>query len=110
MSKSARLASVAAGLNGVTRDTAHVRAAVGQGLLVPEPLAGPRPRGLERSGVLAVGSDRYLAACLVGTAVRTGGSAAVVGVDDPGIGALCAAGAPMTRLVVVSTDSATKTP
>jgi hypothetical protein len=85
-------------LDGVTLGTAHVPAAVGQGLPVPEPLAGPVPRGLEHGEVLAVGSDRYLAACLVRAAVLTGGSAAMVGIDDPGIEALFAAGVPMTGL------------
>lgn len=98
---------MAARLDGVTRGTAHLRAAAEQGLPVPGPLASLLPRGLERGGVLAVGSDRYLAASLVGTAVRTGGSAAVVGVDDLGIEALCAAGAPLARLVVVRTDATT---
>jgi hypothetical protein len=105
--KSARLASVAARLEGVARGTGHVRAAVAQGLPVPGPLAGLLPRGLERGGVLAVGSDRYLAASLVGSAVRSAGSVAVVGVDDLGIEALCAAGVPMARLVVVRTDATT---
>lgn len=101
-----RLARAAAGLEGVARGTARVRAAVaGDGLAVPEALAGLLPRGLERGGVLGVDQDRYLAASLVGSAVRAGGSAALVGVDDLGIGAVAAAGAPTSRLVVVRPDA-----
>lgn len=106
-SRSAHLAEAAAGLEGVARGTGHVRAAAVDGLAVPEALAGLLPRGLERGGVLAVGQDRYLAASLVGSAVRSSGSAALVGVDDLGIEAVTAAGAPSSRLVVVLADAST---
>jgi hypothetical protein len=102
--RSARLARVAAGLEGVSRGTERVRALAAEGLAVPEALAPLLPRGLERGGVLCVDQDRYLAASLVGTAVRSGGSAALVGLDDLGIEAVAAAGAPTSRLVVVRPD------
>ena len=106
-SRSVRLAQVAAGLDGVARGAARVRASVVEGLAVPEGLSGLLPRGLERGGVLAVDQDRYLAASLVGAAVRRAGSAALVGVDDLGIEAVAAAGASAARLVVVRADAST---
>ena len=102
-----RLAEAAAGLGAVARGTAHVRASSSEGLAVPEAMSALLPRGLERGGVLSVDQDRYLAASLVGAAVRQAGNAALVGVDDLGIEAIAAAGAPASRLVVVRADAST---
>jgi hypothetical protein len=74
-------------------------------LAVPEVLGQLLPDGLERGGATGLDGDRYLAASLVGAAIRQTGTAALVGVDDLGIAAVVAAGAVPSRLVVVRADS-----
>lgn len=94
------------GLDGVTRGMAGAKRRAA-GLAVPEAIEQVLPGGLERGGVTGLDGDRYLAASLVGAAIRQGGSAALVGVDDLGIAAVVAAGAAPSRLVVVRADAST---
>lgn len=96
-----RLAAITARLDGISRGTAGLRSDRVEGLAVPQALEALLPGGLPRGGVVGLDGDRYLAASLVGAAVRGAGSAALVGVDDLGIAAVLAAGASPSRLVVV---------
>jgi hypothetical protein len=102
-----RLAAVADRIGGVSRGVAGLKPGRAAGLAVPQPLEELLPDGLERGGATGLDCDRYLAASLVGAAVRRSGSAALVGVDDLGIAAVLAAGASPSRLVVVRADAAT---
>jgi hypothetical protein len=102
----ARLAGPGA-LDGLTRGVAGARARRAPGLAVPVALGELLPDGLQRGAVTGLDGDRYLAAGLVGAAIRQAGSAALVGVDDLGTAAVVAAGAAPARLVVVRSDAPT---
>lgn len=81
--------------------TAPARAGADTRLPVPESLAGLLPHGLARGSAVALDDDRYLAAALVGAAVRETGCAALIGVGEIGVEAIAAAGAPLEHLVLV---------
>lgn len=71
------------------------------GLPVPDAFAGLLPGGLPRGSVVGLDDDRYLAAALVGAAVRETGCAALIGMNELGVEAIAAAGAPLEHLVLV---------
>jgi hypothetical protein len=71
------------------------------GLPVPDGFAELLPGGLPRGSVVGLDDDRYLAAALVGAAVRDAGCAALIGMNELGVEAIAAAGAPLEHLVLV---------